>query len=103
VLTEALTADREVTLWWGTPVECLSAIYRRHREAAVSDPLHRPGLDPVDEQVFAALRGYYAYDASPRQSKVESTSDTDSVYFVRERVRFNAAVGRRTASTSPRG
>jgi len=38
-LTEALTADREVTLWWGTPVECLSAIYRRHREAALPGPL----------------------------------------------------------------
>jgi predicted nucleic acid-binding protein len=32
-LTRVLAADREVTLWWGTPVECLSATYRRHREA----------------------------------------------------------------------
>jgi hypothetical protein len=39
VLTEALTADREVTLWWGAPVECLSAIYRRHRETAVPGAL----------------------------------------------------------------
>jgi predicted nucleic acid-binding protein len=31
-LTEILAADREVTVWWGTPVECLSATYRRHRE-----------------------------------------------------------------------
>ena len=31
-LTEAAAADREVTIWWGTPVECLSATYRRHRE-----------------------------------------------------------------------
>lgn len=38
-ITEALAADREVTLWWGTPVECLSAIYRRHRETAVPAPL----------------------------------------------------------------
>jgi len=39
VLTEALAADREVTVWWGTPVECLSAIYRRHRESPVPAPL----------------------------------------------------------------
>ena len=39
LLTEALAADREVTLWWGTPVECLSAIYRRHREAALPGPV----------------------------------------------------------------
>ncbi|MGE3841749.1 MAG: type II toxin-antitoxin system VapC family toxin [Vicinamibacterales bacterium] len=32
-LTDAVVADREVTVWWGTPVECLSAAYRRHREA----------------------------------------------------------------------
>jgi uncharacterized protein len=39
VLTEALAADREVTLWWGTPVECLSATYRRHRESPLPAPL----------------------------------------------------------------
>ena len=38
-LTERLAADREVTLWWGTPVECLSAIYRRHRENPVPPAL----------------------------------------------------------------
>lgn len=31
-LTEVLAADREVTVWWGTAVECLSGTYRRHRE-----------------------------------------------------------------------
>jgi hypothetical protein len=38
-MTDALAGDREVTLWWGTPVECLSAIYRRHRETPVPAPL----------------------------------------------------------------
>jgi len=38
-LTEALAADREVTVWWGTPVECLSALYRRHRDSPVPAPL----------------------------------------------------------------
>ena len=38
-LTEALAADREVTVWWGTPVECLSAVYRRHRDSPVPAPL----------------------------------------------------------------
>jgi hypothetical protein len=39
LLTEALATDREVTVWWGTPVECPSAIYRRHRESPVPAPL----------------------------------------------------------------
>jgi predicted nucleic acid-binding protein len=38
-LTDAITADREVTMWWGTPVECLSATYRRHRQAPLPAPL----------------------------------------------------------------
>jgi uncharacterized protein len=31
-LAAAIGRDTEPTVWWGTPVECLSAIYRRHRE-----------------------------------------------------------------------
>jgi len=44
-LTEALASDREVTMWWGTPVECLSAIYRRHRETPVPGPLLTVALE----------------------------------------------------------
>lgn len=44
-LTEAMATDREVTLWWGTPVECLSATYRRHREAPLPAPLLTAALN----------------------------------------------------------
>ena len=44
-LTEQMAADREVTLWWGTPVECLSAIYRRHRESPVPAPVLTEALN----------------------------------------------------------
>ena len=44
-LTEAMAADREVTLWWGTPVECLSAIYRRHRECPLPAALLTEALN----------------------------------------------------------
>ncbi len=57
----------------------------------VPDPLSSSELDPVNDEVFGALRGYYSYDASPLESKVETRSDTESVSFVRERVSFNAA------------
>jgi predicted nucleic acid-binding protein len=30
VLTALLTADKEIVIWWATPLECQSAIYRRH-------------------------------------------------------------------------
>ena len=36
-LTEQLASGQEITVWWGTPVECLSAIYRRHRETPIAD------------------------------------------------------------------
>ena len=35
-LTGQLEADREPAIWWTTPVECQSAIQRRHREAAIA-------------------------------------------------------------------
>jgi hypothetical protein len=44
-LTEAMAADREVTLWWGTPVECLSATHRRHRESPLPAPLLTAALN----------------------------------------------------------
>ena len=35
-MTAALESDREPMLWWGSPVECQSAIHRRHRESPLS-------------------------------------------------------------------
>jgi uncharacterized protein len=32
-LTAQLTDDKDPTIWWATPLECQSAIQRRHREA----------------------------------------------------------------------
>jgi uncharacterized protein len=45
-LTKLLASDEEPVLWWGTPLECQSALQRRHRE--------RP-LTPT-EQTAAAER-----------------------------------------------
>lgn len=42
VLTSLFAQDKEPTIWWATPLECQSAIYRRHREAAT---LTAPVLD----------------------------------------------------------
>ena len=36
-LTEQLASGQEITVWWSTPVECLSAIYRRHRETPIAN------------------------------------------------------------------
>jgi uncharacterized protein len=35
-LTAALVADKDATIWWATPLECQSAIQRRHRESPLS-------------------------------------------------------------------
>ena len=37
-LTKALASDAEAAIWWSTPVECQSALYRRHREQPI--PVH---------------------------------------------------------------
>jgi hypothetical protein len=50
-LTRLLSADREPVLWWGSPVECLSALYRRHREAPLSTALLRKALKRLDDLV----------------------------------------------------
>lgn len=40
-LTELLVTDKEVVIWWATPLECQSAIYRRHRDAPLPAPVMR--------------------------------------------------------------
>ena len=32
VLSTLVADDKEATIWWGTPLECHSALHRRHRE-----------------------------------------------------------------------
>jgi uncharacterized protein len=44
-LTALLSADKEVVIWWATPLECQSALYRRHRDAPVPSPLIREMTD----------------------------------------------------------
>jgi predicted nucleic acid-binding protein len=38
-LTRHIRSDSTPTIWWASPVECRSAIHRRHREGVVSDAL----------------------------------------------------------------
>ena len=44
-LTALLAADKEVVIWWATPLECQSALYRRHRDAPLPSPLMREMTD----------------------------------------------------------
>ena len=37
-LTALLSADKEVVIWWATPLECQSALYRRHRDSPLTSP-----------------------------------------------------------------
>jgi len=46
-LTEVAAGDRELTIWWGTPVECLSAMYRRHRERPLPASVLDTALAPL--------------------------------------------------------
>ena len=44
-LTALLSADKEVVIWWATPLECQSALYRRHRDTPLPSPLIREMTD----------------------------------------------------------
>lgn len=44
-ITPLLVSDQRLTIWWGTPVECLSAIYRRHRFSPLPDRLLAEAID----------------------------------------------------------
>jgi predicted nucleic acid-binding protein len=48
-LTELLVKDKEVVIWWATPLECQSAIYRRHR----SSPLPSPTMRALNDRLRA--------------------------------------------------
>jgi predicted nucleic acid-binding protein len=44
-LVSLLTADKETVVWWATPLECQSAIYRRHREEPLPPPMLAQATD----------------------------------------------------------
>jgi predicted nucleic acid-binding protein len=46
-----LIEDKEVTMWWATPLECQSALYRRHRDA----PLPAEVLAAATERLRAVV------------------------------------------------
>ncbi len=58
-LESLLGSDPEMVIWWGCPVECQSALYRRYREKTLSLELLTQGLGRLgmiceDAQTVAA-------------------------------------------------
>ncbi len=51
VLIELFTGDPEVTIWWATPLECQSAIFRRHR----GTPLEPAQMNAAKERLRAIV------------------------------------------------
>jgi predicted nucleic acid-binding protein len=48
-LTTLLASDQEPTIWWASPVECRSAIYRRHRESPIPQETLSQALKRLDD------------------------------------------------------
>lgn len=46
-LAALIAEDKEATIWWGTPLECHSALHRRHRE----HPLAHADLTAAIERI----------------------------------------------------
>lgn len=68
-LAALVAEDREMTIWWATPLECQSALYRRHREAPLDAKVmataterlraiveHADSVSPTDEVRRRAAR-----------------------------------------------
>jgi len=47
-ITSLLDSDPEPAIWWASPVECRSAIHRRHREKQVQQALLGQAIDRLD-------------------------------------------------------
>jgi hypothetical protein len=50
-LTALINGDTEVTIWWATPLECQSAVHRRHRET----PLPAASIASATERLRALV------------------------------------------------
>jgi len=46
-----LAADREYALWWATPVECQSALFRRNREGRLPAPALEQAMRRLEELI----------------------------------------------------
>lgn len=44
-LTTLLVADKEAVMWWATPLEVQSAVYRRHRESPLPSPVMKQAAE----------------------------------------------------------
>lgn len=50
-LTDLLGGDREPVIWWATPLECQSALQRRHREQPLAPPVMASAAERLDSLV----------------------------------------------------
>jgi predicted nucleic acid-binding protein len=44
-LTSLLVTDKEAVMWWATPLELQSALYRRHRDSPLPSPMMRQAVE----------------------------------------------------------
>lgn len=47
-IRQLLEEDEELVVWWGSPIECASAIARMHREGHLSAPAERDARSLLD-------------------------------------------------------
>lgn len=60
--TALLRDDPDVFTWWGTPIECVSALARREREGNLSGDVMRTALERLNE----LEEGWGEVEPSPR-------------------------------------
>ena len=52
-----LESDGGLIVWWGTPVECVSALARRERGAGIAAAVHRLGEDRIGRVLLGPHEG----------------------------------------------
>lgn len=77
-----LREDREMIVWWGSPVECASAIARLHREERLTSADERSArslLDALSESWFEIQPGAGVRDQALRMLRVHALRAADAL------------------------
>jgi hypothetical protein len=77
VVEELLVGDRELIVWWGTPVECQSAVYRQQRS----------GLLPTVAVQQALIRMRYLLEDADRVPPVDQILERAGQVLTRHSLR----------------
>jgi hypothetical protein len=95
-LMSLLRADPAPVIWWATPVECQSALRRRHRESALAAPVLARALErlrQLAEDVDVVAPTFALREGAGRALAAHPLRAADAFQLAAARVWFGEASG----------